>query len=623
MKKLKKTKMAFTHNRDARKWFHFAIETLIMSIVGALIAFFFEGSLSRGFMVFAILVIALLIYWIVLVVNEHRVSIVAIMKLGLADERYEDVILYGYAMSDALFTSNQNKIRVQLGELMLRAVQSIQENRYNSQKDKYLIFINNEQKTLRQIKAELLIDDTGWSRHLADDDDLSAIENILEGMKVAREAVSAILQDQSIKEDEKPIKIVPFAKIIVKAYRHLAGIYYEKQETLDKAKHIENILRIIMSNKRILEKMGVCSSRNRNLCGGIPCTKSDKRACIKHNIVDLYFQPQIMGCENSNQTALSSKCSDCEDAGMHNRRGGQQDACKGVQSLPLATLLDFDTFGDISEGFIESDVRMFAMLPKKNREKLVEEQCYAWSRNIIKKLPILLYMKSNRFVSDYEWDMMIEEALSFAELYYFGVELQNVQQFDTIINSKIIGKKELRYLRLLCETTQIGLLRQNIGVNAKNDAVDTLISMLYRTRELCRGKRTELFVRSSADLIDAYRIAYNLNYRFSMSQDCRESRNSQIERTWKQISIIRNETRKHQHRDEYLVDKAYEKAKKEYRIWKLEVKEKILFRRKSSCKEENILSLNNANVNGFSLETKLPIPSEDEIMEIKKNWDVL
>lgn len=586
------------YNYDVKKWFHFAIETLIMSLVGALIAFFFEGSWWIGFAVFGFLVLSLLIYLIVLVVNDHKVSITAIMKSGLRDNRYEDVIIYGHAMSPTLFTSNQNKIRVQLGEFMLEAVKGIMQQPFNKQKGKYLISIDKELKTLAQINAELLIDDVGWSKHLADKDDVEAIKNIITGMKFARKEVQNYLKDENIPADKRQKLILPFAKIVIKAYRHLSGIYYENSETLDKARHIENIVRIIMSNKVVLIDKGVCAERMQNICdfvGGIYCKKVDKIGCIRKNIKNMYFDLN------------------------------KQSDSPGIK---INQFFDFYTFGDISEADIEADINMFNILSEKDRKAIIIEQCYAWSRNIVKKLPKLLHMRGDNFISDEEWEMQVAEALAYAQIYYFGPDDTMIYQYETIANQEIIGKKELRYLRLLCEISLCNLQQhmimeganEIINSNLKNDNIDKVISMLETTRELCRGKRAELFVRSSANLINAYKLSYNLNYRFSLAKDCREARSEKIREIWKKITNIRQETRKYEHRDDYKVEIAYAEAYKEYRLWKKELNRKLIFKEKNNSNDEYYLVLNTAAKNKIDLMDKLPPVSEDTVNKILCNW---
>ena len=602
MKKRRQGNRSIVFNHDLKKWFHFAIETVIMALVGALIAFFFEGSWEIGFVVFGFLLLSLLIYLIVLVVNEHKVSIKAIMKAGLRDERYEDVIIYGYAMSPTLFTSNQNKTRVQLGEFMIQAVEGIMQQPYNRQKGKYKIFIDKELKTLAQIHAELLIDDVGWSRHLADNDDVAALKNIIAGIKMARKEMRNYLADENIMEEEKKHLIVPFAKIVVKAYRHLSGIYYENPSTLDKARHIENIVRIIMSNKIVLTDGGTCAERAHEICeyvSGIYCKKTDNCACIRQNIKSLYYD-------------LEKKAE--------------------ATTLKINQFLDFHTFGDISEEDVEVDTLMFNILPEEKRRSIIDEQCYAWSRNIVKKLPKLLHMRSDTFISDDEWQMQVMEALAYAQTYYFGSDAVVINRYETIINQDMIGKRELRYLRLLCEISLCNLVQQHVGIaganeivtsNQKNDNIDKVISMLETTRELCRGKRSELFVRSSANLINAYCLSYNLNYRFSLAEDCRGLRAEQIHDIWRKIIRIRKETRKREQQDDFKVEASYSEAYEEYKSWKKELKTKFTFKEKLEGRDAYVLALNTATADEVDLTDKLPPFSLQTVNKILNHWGVV
>ncbi len=591
------------YNKEVKKWFYFAIETLITAILGALIGFFFQGSWTVGFIVFGLLLFSLMIYLIILVVSEHKVSITAIMQSGLSNKRYEDVIKYGYAMSRVLFTSHHNDIRVNLGEYMMSALDALQNEKYNSRKEHYVISIGKEQKTIAQIKSEILIDDIGFSLYLSGDSK-NAILNILEGMKTARLQIHEILNNDNISEEIKKKCIYPFVSIIVKGYRHISGIYYESNTSLEYAKHIERIIQVIMSNGIILSDYGVCHNRNKELCDknvpGMFCLKQNKKSCIRNNIFKLFFEHQQIS-----------------------------------QSTPkkLETFLELNKFAEITSKEIVFDTQILNMLNTEQRTGIVSEQCYTWARNIVKKLQRIIHMQTGYFVSDEEWQMEIEEAKVFAQLYLNGGaniktdENSTETDFYTIANKDSLGKRELRYLSLWCEISLIDLYQKSIFNESdmdKNDKIEDVIIMLLKTRDLCRGQRTDLFVRASAYLIKAYALEYQLNYRYSTAEDIRNKRSKKIMILQKKIKSIRNETREYRHKDDYLVENEYKIAKKFCKLCRKDLKKKIKCKKKNTNKDLLFPIITRPINTSFHLYDKLPLDeiTQELIDSIKKHWRI-
>lgn len=591
------------YNKDVKKWFYFAIETLITAILGALIGFFFQGSWIVGFIVFGLLLFSLMIYLIIMVVSEHKVSITAIMQSGLSNKSYEEVIKYGYAMSRVLFTSHHNDIRVKLGEYMMSALEALQNEKYNSKKEHYVVSIEKENKSIAQIKSEILIDDIGFSLYLSGDSK-NAILNILEGMRTARLQIHEVLNNGNISEEAKKKCISPFVSIIVKGYRHLSGIYYDSDKSLNYAKHIERIIQVIMSNGIILSDYGVCHNRNIELCDknvpGIYCLINDKRSCIRNNIFKLFFEHQQLS-----------------------------------KSTPqkLESFLDLNKFAEITSKEIVFDTKILNMLNIEQRTSIVSEQCYTWSRNIVKKLQRIVHMQTGYFVSDDEWQMQIEEAKVFAQLYLNGganiiTDCDSSEtDFYTVANKDSIGKRELRYLSLWCEISLIDLYQKSIFNESdmdKNDKIEDVIVMLLKTRDLCRGQRTDLFVRTSAYLIKAYALEYQLNYRYSTAEDIRNKRSIKILILQKKIKSIRNETREYRHKDDYLVENEYKLAIKFCKLWRKELKKNIKCKKKNANKDLFFSIISRPVNTRFHLQDKLPLDeiSPELIDSIKKHWRI-
>ena len=111
---------------------------------------------------------------------------------------YRYVSVYGVAMSKILFTSNKNHERVQLGEKIDDACKKLR-SRDKSNKIK----INN--LSIDEVQASVLIDDLGWSMHLCNQN-ITAINNILSGMNIARTAASLLIRNTQSIEDTKVLK---------------------------------------------------------------------------------------------------------------------------------------------------------------------------------------------------------------------------------------------------------------------------------------------------------------------------------------------------------------------------------------------------------------------------------
>ena len=117
MKKKKRKKLnSIRENKEIMKWVFFVVQTLISAFVGTLIALIFGAEYYLALITFAVLMVFLIIMSIVIIVIQNQISLLTIMQKSIDEERYEEAIQYGIAMSKILFSSNKNNERIQLGK---------------------------------------------------------------------------------------------------------------------------------------------------------------------------------------------------------------------------------------------------------------------------------------------------------------------------------------------------------------------------------------------------------------------------------------------------------------------------------------------------------------------------
>jgi hypothetical protein len=462
------------------------------AFTGVLIAFVFGHHYWAALIAFAILILFLALLVVVLIIFENRVSILSIMSQGLKDGKYEDVIKFGSAMRGTLFTSNKNDDIVVLGYKIDAAASQIESAHYNKSKGDYLVTVDGIQKSITEIRIGLKIDDLGWSMHLSNRTD-EAIANIIDGMKEARHKASTLTR---ITLEPKIRGIAPFVTLVLRGYRHLSGIYYEDVNQHWRATFYETVTKLILSNYKSISRPGTCESQSGEPLGtmcGFFCssTYEIKVACARKNILALYFM--------EDSEPISSHAS----AGIYERLS--------LNRVGLLTLAE-----------IQDDVTLYNLLPKKTRDQIAKEQCYAWSRNIVKRLQNGMHKQGeNDFLADVEFTSLVAEARAFSQIYYYGTEpVPTNDDFDTVISQPLLGKSELRYASLVTEIELVKLLlpssedrEWNIS-SGRNIGIEQLINNLRSTREVCRDKRADLYVRASVHLITAYNLEYTLNFRY-------------------------------------------------------------------------------------------------------------
>ncbi len=552
--KLPKVAQRFRYSEDLNKWFWFAVETMVAAVVGTLIAFVFGGNYWAAIYTFAVLMLFLLLLVVAIALLENRVSILSIMKQGLKDGRYEDVIKFGSALRGTLFTSNKNEDIVMLGAKIDEAASRIESAHYNAQKGDYSVTVDGRPKTIIQIRAGLKIDDLGWSMHLCKRTE-EAVANIGEGMRIARYHATRLSAEDS--EHSRAV-VTSLVQLILRGYRHLSGIYYENVDEHWRAMFYEDVTKSILSNSVDVGAYATCaigSGKPKGTTCGATCDADYKAkvACARKNIVAIYF-----GSDDQ------IPCGD--------------DVKLRGSSVPVGGLL--------SQAEVEDDIALFRLLPQDVRHQVAREQCYAWSRNIVKRLQNGMYSRGGLgFIADGEFTSLVAEARAFSQIYYYGVAaVPDNDDFDSVIKQPVVGKSELRYASLMSEIELAKLLNPGTcdgGMDlGRNTRIEKLIDNLRATREISRDRRADLYVRASAHLITAYHLEYNLNHRYltneaagrslesrkQVLQNCR----SAIERIYKEI--VSYERRPNRDlRDQYALivqdlREAEEDLKRKYRL---------------------------------------------------------
>lgn len=491
--RLPKVADRFRYNEDLNKWFWFAVETLVSAVVGTLIAFVFGGNYWAAIYTFAILMAFFILLLAVVAFLENRVSILSIMNQGLKDGKYEDVIKFGSAMRGTLFTSNKNDDIVILGARIDDAASKIEGAHYNKQQGDYVVTVDGTPKSITQIRVGLKIDDLGWSMHLCKRTE-EAVANITEGMKTARYHATRLSRSSSRHSQEA---IAPLVQLILRGYRHLSGIYYENVDEHWRATFYEDVTKAIFSNCRNVSTVGACeaqSGKPRGTTCSVFCdaTYDTKITCARKNILAMYFRSDETNQVSGDDPAISFSRLGLTHAGL------------------------------MSQAEIEDDIRLYNLLPQATRHGIAREQCYAWGRNIVKKLQNGMHRRGELdFLADVEISSLVAEARAFSQIYYYGTAAVPLNDdFDSVIRQAVVGKSELRYASLMAEIELVNLLiaasdsGERDTAFGRNTNVERLITNLRSTREMCRDKRADLYVRASLHLMTAYHLEYNLNYRY-------------------------------------------------------------------------------------------------------------
>ena len=499
MKKKKKLELhSIYNNKEFKKWSFFTIETLVSAFVGALIAFVFGSNYIAAIIAFFGLMLFLIIMTIGVLLIENKISLLSIMQQGIDEERYEDVIKYGNAMSVILFESNKNWERVKLGNKIIEACSFLEKNKGSYYKIE-------GKKTLKQIQINTLLDDLGWSLHLCNQNE-EAENNIQNAISLARREAKKIIQKydgEDISDDDKK-SLEVYVHSILKGYRHLTGIYYTSSKTYSKGVYYEKIAKLIVSCGVIMDSRGICENRNSTetcILPGLFCSKdsNSKRICALNNIIQIFFSDDVIIDNNKINEYIGAR-----------------------------------VIGYIDPSDAVKDIEIFTKLDKSRKISELEELSYSWGRNIVKKLQQIRNQKTDLvYLSDEEISCKINEAEAYAVMYYYGKEFSNVdvkdidykkylkKNYDSILIKKEdnLTKKDLRFLTLMNEIYLESLIwginhHQINNINEKNQLISDLKNSVSKAIEVTKIPRTDLYVRNSLFLMELHLVDFNYNHRY-------------------------------------------------------------------------------------------------------------
>ncbi|MCH5142264.1 MAG: hypothetical protein J1G07_00915 [Clostridiales bacterium] len=560
-KKPRKKLNLIRENKEILKWVIFVVQTLISAFVGTLIALIFGANYYLALITFGVLMGFLILMSIVIIVIQNQISLLSIMQKSIDDKRYEEAIQYGIAMSKVLFSSNKNHERIQLGEKINDACKKLRSKDRSNK-----IKINNF--SLDEVQAGVLIDDLGWSMHLCNQN-ITAINNILRGMNIARTAASIHIRNTAPNEDANALK--GYVAIILKGYRHLTGIYYENSDTLEEATYYENITKLILSSGKALKQGGPCSNSDEGHCCELPglvCVKDgdEQKRCVLKSILALFFN---------------------------------EDKIENLTGHEISKYIGYTPTGDVDISDVQKDIELFSKLTYDDKMALLSEQSYAWSRNIIKKLKITRHMSLvEEYFSDNEIDCRLCEAEIYALVYYFGKQLVNNATDMTFSNYRglIEGKedmstKDLRFISIINEiemdTLSLGLSRESGEFqDEKNQRIAKVKSNLEFTMKSSETPRVDLYVRNACRLLELYLIEFNALHRYRSSHECKINAAIYL----KETDRVYGELRKHANRYNE-VNETYNEVKREFTHAAHISPKKVVIKDLKKVGEDKIISL--------------------------------
>lgn len=598
MKNKKRKKLnSIRENKEILKWVIFVVQTLVSAFVGTLIALIFGSNYYLALITFAVLMVFLILMSIVIIVLQNQISLLSIMQKSIDDERYEEAIQYGVAMSKILFTSNKNHERIQLGEKINDACKKLRSKDKSNK-----IKINN--LSLDEVQAGVLIDDLGWSMHLCNQN-ITAINNILSGMNIARTAASLLVRNTPSSEDTKALK--GYVSIILEGYRHLTGIYYESADTLEEAAYYENITKLILSSGKALKQGSPCSnSDDGHYCElpGLVCGKDgdEQKRCVLRSILAIYFN---------------------------------EDKIENLMSHEISKYIGYTPTGDVDISDVQKDIELFSKLTYDDKIALLSEQSYAWSRNIIKKLKITRHMfLVEEYISDNEIDCRLCEAEIYALVYYFGKQLvdkaadMTFSHYRGLIEGKEdVSTKDLRFISIIneieMETLSLGLSRESGEFqDEKNQRIAKVKSNLEFTMKISETPRIDLYVRNACRLLELYLIEFNALHRYRSAHECKINTAIYL----KEIDRVYGELRKYANRYNE-VDETYNEVKREFTHVAHIAPKKVVTTYLKKIEEDKIVSLLASipsDCEAYSIYENVYVSPdvEDRVAKIEKKWRI-
>lgn len=390
----------------------------IVSVVLGLAIGFIASSLISTAIIVAILVIPLIIYAIILLSYKNKISIIAILDNELKNRHYENVIIMGLQLSSIMFNTKQNANRIKIGRKVEEAIISC--DRELSE-----IIIDGKELSKELILVKLNIDDLGWSLYQLDKKRWTeAVDSILKGIFSAEKM--AIEHDSN--NDSRSID---FIQMSLKGYRHLVGIFLDNDiKKIKDGIMFEKVIKAIISIGHIVDNNGLTNFAN------LTPLKIHENAKLKSYLID-----------------------------------------DDVEGLYLKDFVDDECIQRL-----QNCMTIYSKLEDKEKNKIVNDLYYAFSRNNVK----LLKIAQN---SD-EKEKLIHDAKNYA-LLYKGNEK----------NTK--SKKWIRYRSLMNEL--------NVSSSNKNN-IANIIQEVNDTIMQC-STRTDLFFRNSTLLVSALKSQFELSFK--------------------------------------------------------------------------------------------------------------
>ncbi len=195
------------------------ILALISGIFGFALNWIFGDKLIEGIITLVVVGVLCLVGWILTCIFESKTNILTILQKDLKNEKYQEVVKLGCAVSRAMFLAEKNKERCLISEKVIEALDKIQKSNTVN------IELSDRSEDVVLLKAKITIDDFGWSYYLCNNfkNKTSAENKIKEGIK---DCLRYFISNSG--EDKRN----QVFGIIFKGLRHLCSMNIENFEVI-------------------------------------------------------------------------------------------------------------------------------------------------------------------------------------------------------------------------------------------------------------------------------------------------------------------------------------------------------------------------------------------------------